>query len=176
MKKIFLLFTLSVLFSCKDTLDRLTMFNIDFRETVTIPSSTGINLPFNIFTPDITTNSEATFASNNTRKDLVEDIRLQQLKLTIKSPSSGDFSFLKSISLYMNAEGLPEVLIGSKENIPNSSGNTLELDIPDVNLKEYIKKDKFSIRLSTVTDELITQDHQIEVYSQFRVDAKILGI
>jgi hypothetical protein len=76
----------------------------------------------------------------------------------------------------MNAEALPEVLLGSKENIPNNTGNTLELDIPDIDLKEYIKKDKFSIRLSTVTDELITQDHQIEIYSQFRVDAKILGI
>jgi hypothetical protein len=176
MKKILLLLSLSVLLSCKDTLDRLTMFNIDFRESVTVPSGTGINLPFNISTPDITTNSEANFASNNTRKDLIEDIRLKQLKLTITSPTSGDFSFLKSISVYMNAEALPEVLLGSKENIPNNTGNTLELDIPDIDLKEYIKKDKFSIRLSTVTDELITQDHQIEIYSQFRVDAKILGI
>ncbi len=176
MKKILLLLVLSMLFSCKDSLDRLTMFDMDFRETVAIQSSTGINLPFNVFTPDITTNSEASFANNNTRKDLIEDIRLKQLKMTITSPTSGDFSFLKSIALYMNAEALPEVLIGSKDNIPDNEGNILELDISDVNFKEYIKKDKISIRLSTVTDELITQDHQIEIYSLFRVDAKILGI
>lgn len=177
MKKIILLLTLSSVFlSCKDALDRFTVFNLDFRETVTIQSNTGLNLPFNIFTPDITTNSEASFANNKTRKDLIEDIRLKQMKLTIIEPTSGNFGFLKSISLYLNADGLPEVLIGSKDNIPNNIGNVLELDISDADLKEYIKKDKFSIRLTTVTDEVITKDYQVEIYSQFRVNAKILGI
>ncbi len=149
---------------------------MDFRESVAIQSNTGLNLPFNVFTPDITTNSESSFANNNTRKDLIQDVRLKQLTLTITSPSSGNFKFLKSIGLYLSADGLQEIKIAGKENISDNVGNTLDLDIIDIDLKEYIKKDKYKVRLNTVTDELISQDHQIEIYSVFRVDAKILGI
>ena len=170
-----LMFSTFIFWQCKD-LDKFTMFNMDFRESIIIQSSTGINLPFNVLTPDITTNSESTFASNKTRKDLVEDIRLKQLTLTITSPSSGDFRFLKSVVLYLNADGLPEVKIASKENIPSTQGNSLDLEVLDINLKEYIIKDKYTLRLNTVTDELISQDHQVEVYTQFRINAKLLGI
>lgn len=170
-----LMFSSLIFWQCKD-LDKFTKFNMDFRESVTIQSNTGINLPFNVLTPDITTNSESTFASNNTRKELVEDIRLKQLTLTITSPTSGNFKFLKSVVLYLNADGLPEVKIASKENIPNTQGNSLDLEVVDINLKEYIIKDKYTLRLNTVTDELISQDHEVEVYSLFRIDAKVLGI
>jgi len=51
----------------------------------------------------------------------------------------------------------------------------LFLDLADVDLKEFIKKDKFVLRLNTVTDELINSDQYIDVYSVFFVDAKILG-
>nr|WP_299206097.1 hypothetical protein [uncultured Brumimicrobium sp.] len=42
-------------------------------------------------------------------------------------------------------------------------------------LKEYIKADKFTLRLNTKTDETINSDHHIENHSVFYVDAKILG-
>jgi hypothetical protein len=71
MKKIILVLciTLSVL-GCKK-IDELTQFDMEFNETTVIPSTIGINLPFNIFTPDIETNSESTFEVNDTRKDLI---------------------------------------------------------------------------------------------------------
>lgn len=179
MKRIYFLFALPiVLIACKDALnlDQFTIFNMEFSENVTIQSSTGIDLPLNINTPDITTNSEASFANNNTRKDLIEDITLKQLKLTITTPSTGNFNFLKSVTLYIKADGLPEVKLASKEEVPNNDSNSLELDIIEANLSAYINQDKFSLRLSTVTDEFITEDHQIEIYSQFRVNAKVFGI
>jgi hypothetical protein len=169
-----LLLLLCLGWSCKK-IDKLTQFNINHTQQVTIPSSTGVNLPFNILTPDITTNSESTFASNNTRKDLIEEIKLTNMNLIIQSPTNGNFNFLKSISIYIKAEGLAETRVAWKDNIANNQSRTLSLDITEADLKEYIKKDKYTLRLNTVMDELITSDHTIKLDANFYVDAKILG-
>ena len=172
-KQILVLGIIISIFGC-NVIDKLTQFDMVFNETAVIPSSTGINLPFNILTPDIETNSESTFAVNDTRKDLVEEIILKTLDLRITSPSNADFSFLKSINLYISAVGLNEVKIAWKDNIP-SDATILNLDVTGVDLKEYIKADKFSLRLNTETDELLASDYHIDIHSVFFVDAKILG-
>ena len=159
-----------------DKIDELTQFEMEFNETVVIPSSTGIDLPFNIFTPDIESNSESTFSSNNTRKDLIEEILLTEMELTLSSPDSGDLGFLKSIEIYISAEGVSEEKIAWNENIPNDVGKVISLETSSVDLKEFIKKDQFKLELKTTTDEIITSDHQIEVRSLFFVDAEILGL
>ncbi len=176
MKKSILIFTVlsTVLLGCKK-IDKLTQFNMEYNETVVIPSSTGINLPFNLFTPDVKTNSESTFSVNDTRKDLIEEIKLTQLDLTLTSPSNGDLGFLKSIEIFLTADGLPEVKIAWKDNIPSSVDKYLELVTTTTDLKEYIKKDEFSLKVSIVTDEVLTSDHHIDVHSLFFVDAKISG-
>src|SRR6478609_9463418 len=156
---------------CKD-IDKLTQFNMEFNESVVIPSSTGINLPFNIMTPDVETNSASTFSTKKTRKDLVDEIKLTKLDLTVTSPSNANFNFLKSVTIYISASGLPEVKIASKETVPTNI-TTLQLDVVDVDLKEYIKADKFSLRLNTVTDELLASDYTVNTHSTFFVKAKI---
>ena len=127
---------------------KLTQFNMEFNETVVIPSSAGVNLPFNVLTPDIQTNSESTFEINDTRKDLIEEIILTDIDLTISSPTNGNFNFLKSIEIYISADGLDEVKIAWKDSVP-SNLTFLDLDVTGVDLKEYIKADKFSLRLYT---------------------------
>jgi len=168
-------FLIASIYSCK-TLDKLTQFNMDYDQSIVIPSSTGVDLPFNIQTPDVESNSESTFAVNDTRKDLIEKIQLTDLTLTLTSPAGADFGFLKSISVFISAEGLSETKIAWKEDIPDNPGTVLTLETTGVDLKEYIKKDKFSLRLNTVTDELITSDHHIDMHSVFFVDAQILGL
>lgn len=155
--------------------DKFIQFDMEFNENVVIPSSTGVNLPFNILVPDVETNSESTFAVNDTRKDLVEEVKLTTLNLTLTSPSNADFSFLKSINIFISAEGLSEAKIAWKDNIPDDIGTVLSLEITNADLKEYIKKDKFTLRLNTVINELLTSDYYIDVHSEFFVDAKILG-
>lgn len=176
MKKIivFTVFLLSLL-SCKK-IDEWTRFDMDFNEQVIIESSVGVNIPFNIPTPDITTNSESVFESNHTHKDLLEEVQLKTLELKILNPTNSDFGFLKSIKIYMSAADLPEILIASNTNVAESVGNTLYLEPEIQNLKEYIKKDQYKLRLETITDEIFLQDQTINVYTLFFVDAKILGI
>ena len=160
--------------SCR-TIDKLTQFNMDFNQTVVIPSSTGLSLPIDILTPELETNSESTFEINNTSKELIEEIRLTSLTLNLTSPSGADFSFLESIRVYMNAQDLPEVEIAWSNDIPDDTGNSLTLNVSGADFQEYIKKDQFSLRCNTITDELLTSDHEIDIATSFFIDAKILG-
>ena len=176
MKKLLILFVFAatVMIGC-DEIDKLTQFKMPYNESVVISSSTVINLPFDIYTPDISTNSSSTFQGYDTAEDLIEKIKLGSLKLTLTSPSDADFSFLQSVKIYISAEGLSEEKIAWKESIPESIGKTIELETSTVNLKEYIFKDKIKLRVNTVTNRVITSDHYIDLNAVFNVDAKILG-
>lgn len=164
--------TLLLVSGCKKG-NKLTQFKMDYNETIVVPSSTGISLPFDIVTPERETNAESTFQINDTRKDLIEEIKLTETKLKVTSPEGEDFSFLESISVYLAAEGLDEIRIAWNDNVPDDGATSLSLTVTDTDLKEYIKKDKFVLRCNTVTDEVLGTDYYIDVYTNFFVDAKI---
>ncbi len=175
MRNIILILTILFTVSSCDKIDELTKFDLEYNSKVIVPGATGINLPFNMITPDMETNSKSQFEVNDTRKDLIEEIKLTELKMVITSPTNADFSFLNSVEVYISAEGLDEIKIAEKE-VDENVGSTLDVNVLDIDLKEYIKKDEFNLRLNTVTDEVINEDHEIDVNSIFFVDAKILGI
>ncbi len=159
---------------CKQV-DKFTHFEILYDESIVIPATTVVNLPLNLQTPDIPTNSQSSFDVNNTNSDLVEEINLTGMTITLTSPTGEDFSFLKSVHIFISAQGLSETEIAWKDNITDISGNSIQLDVSGADLKDYIRKDNIALRVNTVTDELLTTDHQVDVHSVFFVDAKILG-
>ncbi|MEX0981447.1 MAG: hypothetical protein WD577_06395 [Bacteroidales bacterium] len=177
MKKYLLIILLPHIFllGCK-RLAEFTRFDLKYDESIVIPATLGVNLPFNMFTPKIESDSESEFAVNDTRKDLIEEINLTTLELTITSPSNGDFSFLESIIIFLEADSLPEIEIASREDIPNDTGNFLEMNTSDMDLQDYIKKDNFRLRVNTVTKKMIGSDHHIAIHAVFFVDAKVLGL
>ena len=158
-----------------NALSELTQFDMDYTETITIPATTLINLPFNLDDQEISSNSSSTFASNNTNKDLIEKITLQSMKLDHKSPSDYDLRFLESISIFLSAEGLSEIEIAWKNNIDNNVGKVLQLETSDADLKEYVKKDDMVLRVETTFDESFPDDQVIDINTSFFVDAKVLG-
>jgi hypothetical protein len=159
---------------CK-AIDEWTHFYIPYTERITIPSGIVVNVPLNIQTPDITTNSKSTFEVNNTNADLVEEIKLISMSINHVLPENDDFSFIKAVHVFISADGMAETEIAWKDNIPDTIGKTINLEVSNSDLKEYIIKDNIALRVSTTTDEIITVDHQVDVYSVFFVDAKILG-
>lgn len=160
-------------FSCEEVND-LTKFDIEYEKTFTIPGTIGIDTPITIPTPDITTNSEEKFSGNDTKKELVEEIIMKQLTLSIQSPSDGDFSFLERLTIYIDAEGMEQTKIATRESIPDDVGSTLEMETPSVDLKEYIFKDSFKLKTTVTTDETIMEDHEIKADMVFTVDAELL--
>ncbi len=164
-----------VLGACK-ALDKLTQFNLEYRTTYDYPANLPPFETDSLQTPEIVTNADREFAINNTHKNLIESVLLKQLTVTVKSPANQSFSFLRSVQVYISAQGLPSKLVAYKYDIGNDAGKVLNLELMDVDLKDYVKKDKINLHITSYTDELVRSNTSVEVYAKFFVDAKILGI
>lgn len=160
---------------CK-VLSLFTQFDLAYNSTVVVPSSINRTLPFDIPTPEIQTNSESHFSVNQTQSNLIEEISLKELGLNLKSPESGDFSFLNEIRVFIVTKGLPDKEIAWLTNIPDTIGKELQLNVTQENVMDYIKQESFSLRVRVTTDKLITVDHEIDIRAVLHVDAKIFGL
>ncbi|MEA4936976.1 MAG: hypothetical protein VB102_10080 [Paludibacter sp.] len=159
-------------FSCEQINDLLT-FNVKSSTSITIPASSPLSLPFEMMTPEIQTGSSQDFENNNTRADLVKDVKLEELKMTITAPEGKTFSFLKSIQIYISAENKDEILLASAENI-SSATNTISLATTQEKLDEYIKANGYRLRTKTVTRETLTRDVTIKIDMKYKVTADVL--
>ncbi|MCI4442792.1 MAG: hypothetical protein JHC39_04725 [Lentimicrobium sp.] len=165
---------LVTLSGCK-AIDSLTHFTIPFNTNVTIKSNLNIgSLPF-IPTPPIPLETDQTFKSNNTAKELIEKAYIKTLKLTVLKPDGEDFSILKNIEIYIAADGLDDVKVASLDLVPTGK-SSIDLNCSNADLKPFIMKDKFTLKIKTVTDEINTKDYDIQIDGSFWLDAKILGV
>lgn len=171
------MYKLSVLFIAFFVLvgcDKLTQFSIENNTVITLPSSTGINLPISIPTPELSNSFKQEFESNDTRKKYIEEFKLTELVLTIKDPSNFTFSFLEDIEIFITAEGLNQKRIAYKINIDDNIGTSITCDVSSENLVDYVKADNFSLNVEVITDEIFSQDVEIDIFSHFFVDAKLI--
>jgi hypothetical protein len=172
--KITLALLISILFGGCDS---LTHFTIPFKTTVTIKATVGGlpgEIPF-IPTPPIPLETDQTFKSNNTAKELIEKAYIKTLKLTVLKPDGEDFSILKNIEIYIAADGLDDVKVASLDLVPTGK-SSIDLNCSNADLKPFIMKDKFTLKIKTVTDEINTKDYDIQIDGSFWLDAKILGV
>lgn len=174
MKKILpLLFVLLITFAGCKALKKLTQFYVSYNTSVTVPSSLGIGSPVSFATPDVTTNSSQEFSGHNTDKNLINTINIEEMKLTIASPNTQTFDFMKDIEIYMSAGSLPKIMIASMYNIPQTGLTTLQLNVVGDDLKQYIIQDTIKISVKVTTRETVAQDTKIDAQSKFLVKAKI---
>lgn len=173
MKKVIIpLMALWFLSACSKE-DLAISFRMDYEQEVVIPSSVGVNLPFTIQSPPVKTNSSSTFSSRNTSAERVSEVSLEEMTLNLESPSGEDFSFLESIYILISAEGLPKDTIAWSDPVPAGAGASLNLNTTQSNLKPYLVKDEYQLETTTVTDEVIAQEHRITIKSVFRVSAQV---
>ncbi|MFW0737123.1 MULTISPECIES: hypothetical protein [unclassified Flavobacterium] len=161
---------LSLFLSSCDAVDDLLTFTISNETSIQIKSTSPINLPSEIITPDVTTNSSAEFENNKTKASLVKDVKLKSLKLMITNPSDKTFTFLKSVHLYISTTDSDEIELAYQDNI-NASTNSIDLICTDARLDQYIKADKYKIRTKVTLKETLTKDVTVKAEMKFRVTA-----
>jgi hypothetical protein len=171
---VFSLLLFATMISCK-VVDQFTKFNLAIKDTITINPTLAINVPFDIPTLPIPLNTTSTFELNNTHKDLIEEIYLSELKMTIIRPEGEDFSILKSIEIYIQAAGLEKQKIAWLDSI-SSTATSIKLNVSNSDLKDYILKDNIELIAKTVTDEINTREYKIAINVKFLINARILGI
>ncbi|KAF2508359.1 hypothetical protein EYY60_14610 [Flavobacterium zhairuonense] len=169
-KLIALTVCLSLFLTSCDAVDDLLTFTISNNTSITIKSTSPINLPSEIITPEVTTNSSAEFQNNKTKASLVKDVKLRSLKLSISDPSDKTFTFLKSVHLYISTTNSDEIELAYQDNIMSTS-NTIDLICTDQKLDQYIKADSYKIRTKVTLKETLTKDVTVKADMKFKVTA-----
>jgi len=155
--------------SCNEV-DKLLTFTISDEATFTINSGLSIDTPFDVATPDVVTNSSAEFKNNNTDIDLVKDVTLKEIKLSIINPADKTFSFLKSVHMYISTTANDEVELAVLDNV-NTTANTISLICTSQKLDKYVKASSYKIRTRITTRETFGQDIDVKAYIAFKVTA-----
>ncbi len=91
----------------------------------------------------------------------VKDIRVSNATLSVNSSSSvGNF---KSVQVYLSNNGSNEVLVASRDNIPDNVGNSLSLDVNSTNrLDDMMKSGSVQQRLVYVLKNSPTSDLSVK--------------
>lgn len=168
-----ILIILGLSISC-DRGDKSISFRMKYENEYEIPSSVGINFPFVVQTPPVTSNSSTAFSNNNTSASLIDEMSMDYAELSIIAPTGGDFSFLESIRILINADGLDEIELASLDPVPNGNDTLLVLNTSKANFKDYLSKDQFELNLETVSDEFLTEDYRLIFKCEFLVKAGVL--
>ncbi len=161
---------MSIFLTSCNAVDDLLSFNISNSTSIKIQSTSPINLPSEIITPEVTTNSSAEFENNKTKASLVKDVKIRSLKLSISDPSDKTFTFLKSAHLYISTTNSDEIELAYQDNI-NVSTNAIDLICTDKKLDQYIKADSYKIRTKVTLKETLTKDVTVKADMKFRVTA-----
>jgi len=179
MKKLILFaaVVLSVFLTGCEKIKELTRFDIPITKTVTIPAApVVIPVPVEISTDSIETGYAAKLNEYQVSENLVDKITLKSFNMTIDAPANADFTFLKSIKIYISAKGLEKKLVASKTDISDTTGNSLMLNVEAYDFKNYIFSGKIKLYVEIVTDKVTLTDYTITATPLFTVDANLLGL
>lgn len=175
MKKFIAIFsalaTVFVLGSCnpKKTINDATTFTIDYTAEVQVPAVTvTASATEDYTTPDIPTTSASRYITEGTTPALIEKISLTRFNI---SATGTTLDFVKSISITLQAAGLPDVTVASKSAIPAGS-TSISCDLTDTNIKDYIAKDNFKIKASITFEKTQTADCKLKFEQSIKVEGK----
>ncbi|HEY9487287.1 MAG TPA: hypothetical protein VIQ51_03100 [Chryseosolibacter sp.] len=150
--------------------ENLLKFPIKDQTSLRIQSASPLNLPLRVPTPDVTSDSQQQYENNNTSVNLVKDVRLEELKLSISTPDSKTFGFLKAVRIYISTDQNNEMELAHLDDIA-SQAKSVSLITTQENLDKYIKAPSYNLRTEVVTRETLTESVDILVDLKFRVTA-----
>jgi hypothetical protein len=172
MKRLFPVLLLLLTFAgiACDKIEDLLTFYIDQEETIKIESNFPVGVVLPLSPIPVATNSEETFKNNKTRAELVKDVSLDKLVLTISDPSSENFDFLRSIEIYLGNDQGEETMIAYLNEMPKGV-NSITLKSTNAKLDKYIKGDTYTVRTRAAIAKPLTRDIAIKAAMRFKVTA-----
>lgn len=94
----------------------------------------------------LTSTLKAELEKNNTSVDLLDELKVKRVSVTFAEDSAATFDNIDDVSLWISADGSPEVLMASKTVAKGL--HSVDLDInTNENLANYMKATTFTYRI-----------------------------
>ncbi|RYE89067.1 MAG: hypothetical protein EOO37_05665 [Cytophagaceae bacterium] len=161
--------------SCKKILNLLS-FHVSDSSSFTIPGTPFVPPGVALSIPGVSvpTTAQSTYKSNNTSADYVQDVTLDRLTLTVTNPSTQNFDFLKSISIYISTDqaGSNKVLLASLQNVPTGQ-TSIDLNPAGNKLDLYLKSNSYTLTTTAELAQTLRQNTDVRADSRFNVHATL---
>jgi hypothetical protein len=153
----------------------LLSFQVSDSSTFTIPGTsffTGVTVNIPVVTVNST--SQSTYKNNGTSANYVQNVTLDRLTLTVTNPTTQNFDFLKSISIYIatDAAGSNKVLLASLSPVPTGQ-TSINLTPTNAKLDQYLKGDSYTLTTTAELSQTLRQNTDVRADSRFNVTAKL---
>jgi hypothetical protein len=160
---------------CKKILNLLS-FTVSDSSSFTVPGTPFVPPGVSLSIPGVSvpTTAQSTYKNNNTSADYVQDVTLDRLTLTVTNPSTQNFDFLKSISIYIatDAAGSNKVLLASLPNVPTGQ-TTISLNPTGSKLDMYLKSSSYTLTTTAELAQTLRQNTEVRADSRFNVRATL---
>jgi hypothetical protein len=175
-KKSYLLLSFLLLSAvgCKKILNLLT-FQVSDSSSFTVPGTPFISgASLNIPVLTVRTTAQSTYQNNNTSAAYVQDVTLDRLTLTVTNPSTQNFDFLKSISIYIatDAAGSNKMLLASLAAVPTGQ-TSISLTPAGGKLDQYLKNNSYTLTTTAELAQTLRQNTDVRADSRFNVRATL---
>lgn len=172
MKKILFLFSALLLIGAAacEKVDKLLTFYVEDSQNIRISSNFPLGIATQLAPVAVTTNSSQTFANNDTRADLVKDVKLDRLTLSITDPQSQNFDFLQNIEIRITTNGNDEIVLASLSSIPQGQ-RTITLTPTGAKLDAYLKASQYTLKTRATVGRNVPQDVTVRADTRFKVTA-----
>jgi len=178
LKKFYLLalpFLLLSALGCKKIVNLLT-FQVSDSSSFTIPGTPFVPPGVALSIPGVSvpTTAQSTYKNNNTSADYVQDVTLDKLTLTVTDPSTQNFDFLKSISIYIatDAAGSNKMLLASLPSVPTGQ-TSITLNPAGGKLDMYLKNSSYTLTTTAELAQTLRQNTAVRADSRFNVRATL---
>lgn len=156
MKNIFLsaVVATATMVSCS-TVSSILQNTFPYTATVLVTSGSPANTTLSAVSPSQSINQLTGSGAN------VKDIRISNATLSVGSNAS--VGMFKSVKVYLSTNGNNEVLVASREDIPDNVGNSLSLDVSSSQtLDNMMKSGSVQQRLVYVLKQSPTSDISVK--------------
>lgn len=114
-----------------------------------------------------TSDLEKKLKENDFSADVLEEVRVKQASLTILNTNDGvDFDDFSSAYVNIHTDGMEKERIAKVSDIPPGS-TSVNLEVEDVNLKEYLEKEKITFEVYGVLNDDIEKTIEMELKVKF---------
>ena len=170
-----LLFTLAAS-ACSDAED-LDNFDVEVKGQTVIKAGSALEVLLNgfpqldAFTGFDLSESQA-FRNKDYSPDDVDSVVLQTLTLEVTDPDGQDLSFLGSMVVYAETEGLPRKEIARRDDFPEGMMKVSFTTSSD-DIKDYVLAREGSLTVDVIDSRRPNQDTTVEMVAVFDVDIRI---
>lgn len=153
-----------------EKIDKLLTFYIEDSQNIKVSGGFPLGQLVPLTPLTVPTRSDEKFSNEGTRADLVKNVSLNRLTLTITDPSSENFDFLRRIEIYISTDSNDQILLASLPQVPQGV-KTITLNPSNAVLDKYIKAKSYTLTTKAEIGKPISSDITLRCDTRFKVTA-----